>query len=815
MGLASALSTALTGMTAAETTIDVVGNNLANSNTVGFKASVANFATQFLQTRSLGSGPTTTSGGTNPRQTGLGTMVADITPDFNQGTIEISANPTDLAIQGDGFFMVQGNASETLYTRNGIFKLNSQNEMVTTMGNRVLGHGIDDQFIIQSTTLVPLEIPLGQKQVAQATESVVLEGTLAPNGDLATTAEVIDTAVLGDSAYIQPAAGFTASAVNAPSVAGVTLADGGAGTGAIPAGTYYYRVVYADSLEAAIPNTEGTPSGDIDTSVVVAGANSSVDLTGLPRSADYSHARIYRSSTGAAGSYKLVHERVMPAAVWNYNDTAAAGTTTLNTDAMTGNYTYYVTFATANGGPGNGSESRPRKIANSENVSAQRIQLNSLPVDGTGAWGYRRLYRNLATDENTFYYIGDIDDDVTTTYTDNATDAAILANNQQLDREGPAITEGTLLTNLLLRDNDNYNKVFDIPTGETGSLAFTARKGGRLLTTKDYTITSTSTVGNLLDFMEDSMGIQEAPGPDPNNVVPNDGGIGGSPGGKVASGKLRLVGNNGVDNALQIQLNGMQLTTSTGTDNVNLPFTSVQTAVGESAVADFIAYDSLGEPLSVRLTTVLESRNSTTSTYRWFATSGNNAPSTGVETTVGTGLISFDGNGNFTAATESDVTIQRRSTPAESPLVFTLDFSQISGLATDASTLAVSYQDGTSPGNLTSFIVGEDGKISGVFSNGATRDLGQIRLARFANPNGLEQKGENLFAEGVNSGLPTQGNPGQQGIGDVISGATELSNTDIGSNLIDLILASTMYRGNTRVITTAQQMLDELLSLRR
>jgi len=111
--------------------------------------------------------------------------------------------------------------------------------------------------------------------------------------------------------------------------------------------------------------------------------------------------------------------------------------------------------------------------------------------------------------------------------------------------------------------------------------------------------------------------------------------------------------------------------------------------------------------------------------------------------------------------------------------------------------------------------VGEDGRISGVFSNGITRSLGQIRLARFGNPTGLEQKGQNMYATGVNSGLPVEGNPGEQGIGSIIAGAVELSNTDVGSNLIDLILASTMYRGNTRVITTSQQMLDELLSIHR
>jgi len=71
-----------------------------------------------------------------------------------------------------------------------------------------------------------------------------------------------------------------------------------------------------------------------------------------------------------------------------------------------------------------------------------------------------------------------------------------------------------------------------------------------------------------------------------------------------------------------------------------------------------------------------------------------------------------------------------------------------------------------------------------------------------------------MYAAGVNSGLPVESNPGVQGSGKLVAGAVEQSNTDIGGNLIDLILASTMYRGNSRVITTVQQMFDELLNLR-
>jgi flagellar hook protein FlgE len=159
--------------------------------------------------------------------------------------------------------------------------------------------------------------------------------------------------------------------------------------------------------------------------------------------------------------------------------------------------------------------------------------------------------------------------------------------------------------------------------------------------------------------------------------------------------------------------------------------------------------------------------------------------------------------------------IQRNDIASSSPLTFELDFSQLSGLDTPQSSLAVSYQDGFPPGVLTGFTVGEDGIIRGAFDNGVARDLGQIRLVRFANPAGLEQQGDNLYAEALNSGRPIEGSPGQEGIGTIVAGAVELSNTDIGGSLVDLILASTMYRGNTRVITTAQQMIEELLAMRR
>ena len=232
----------------------------------------------------------------------------------------------------------------------------------------------------------------------------------------------------------------------------------------------------------------------------------------------------------------------------------------------------------------------------------------------------------------------------------------------------------------------------------------------------------------------------------------------------------------------------------------------------------FRVFDSLGDAINVRLTVALESRSDSETVYRWYADSTDNSPSSGSEINIGTGLVRFDGTGRLQTGSTTDnviMSILREDSPADSPLQVSLDWAQVTGLATSSNTLAAPRTDGFPPGQLTGFLVGEDGTIKGVFDNGASRDLGQIRLARFANTSGLIQQGENAYAPGVNSGLPIEGNPGEQGIGSVIAGAQELSNTDIGKNLIDLILASTQYRGNTRVISAAQNLLDELLNLRR
>jgi flagellar hook protein FlgE len=818
MGLASALNTALTGLTASETTIDVVGNNLANSGTVGFKASEANFATQFLQTRSLGSAPSDVSGGTNPRQIGLGVQVAEITPDFTQGVIEVSSSPSDLAIQGDGFFLVQGGSNDILYTRNGIFKTNSANELVTIGGQKLLGYGVDENFTVQTTSLQPLVIPLGAEAVAQATQNVFFQGTLTPTGDLANTAEIIQSAILSDSQYnapVYPTALSDILIANPPTPGAFAGASAGAGA-TLAAGTYNYRVVYYDA--------QGNETSATTISTTLGASASGIDLSAIPTdgSGDYVGRRIYRTAVGVpnTGPYYLVGVAPNQVAT-TFTDTVDDATlvtgTQLNSNMLSGQYSYYVTYYNS----ANNQESRPSELVGPLNVTNGRIRLDNIPGP-TGQFpavsSSIRIYRNTAGQTSTFYRIAELSDaDVSggKVFIDDNVDASITSN-PQIDLDGPKINTNTLLTQVVKRTGDNYTQLFT-----QGELSFSGRKGGRSLDAKTLTIDSTTTVQDLVDFMTNAFGIQQ---PDSANGIPGDSVSGANPGSYILSnGRIQFVGNNGVDNAIDIGLSDFRFTPtgSSDTQTIDMGFNSIQTAKGQSAVSDFIAYDSLGVPLNVRVTVVLESRTNASTTYRWFADAADNSPLAtndvnAARISVGTGTIRFDAEGNVIPSNApARVSIDRQNINAVSPLQFNLDFSKLSGLAAAKSSLSASRQDGSSQGTLTSFIIGEEGLIRGVFSNGITRDLGQIRMARFANPAGLQQRGENLFAAGVNSGLAIEGNPGEQGIGSIIAGATELSNTDIGKNLIDLILASSQYRGNTRVITTAQQLLDELLNIRR
>ncbi len=241
-------------------------------------------------------------------------------------------------------------------------------------------------------------------------------------------------------------------------------------------------------------------------------------------------------------------------------------------------------------------------------------------------------------------------------------------------------------------------------------------------------------------------------------------------------------------------------------------------AAGNSVYTNFTARDSLGSAVRVDLTMVLENTSpSGGATWRYYAESPDNV---GGNRCIGTGLITVGANGTAAPGSSATVTIDRTGTGATTPMSISLDLSSLTGMAntgngTTKSSLAVTTQDGFAPGQLTNYSVGSDGLITGTFSNGLSQVLGQVVVGTFSNPAGLIRQTNNLYTEGPNSGQVAIATPDSLGAGRILAGALELSNVDLSREFIGLINASSGFSAASRVITTSNQLLNDLLMLMR
>ncbi len=349
----------------------------------------------------------------------------------------------------------------------------------------------------------------------------------------------------------------------------------------------------------------------------------------------------------------------------------------------------------------------------------------------------------------------------------------------------------------------------------TDTITLKGKVGGASVTTKTLPV-GTATLGDLMNFINGTIGINTSAGA--------NGSIATTPGaylaatGTTPAGAITLGVNGNPGSANNIVLDPQSLgVTSGSTTSQPFAWTQNATADGESIATTTNVYDSLGTQLNVNLTASLVSKTSTGSTWRFFATSPDTS-STGIntQTVVGTGLLNFDTQGHLVSTTTPTVTIDRSNTGANPNLTFNLDFSGVSALAdTSQSNWAASKVDGTQKGTLADFSIGDTGIITGSFDNGLKRTLGQVALATFKNNQGLVDKGSNLFQEGANSGNAVISAPGDFTAGKIVAGALELSNVDLSSEFVQLISASTGFSASSRVITTSNQMLQELLSAAR
>src|SRR4051794_39474201 len=169
---------AVTGLRSHQAFMDVVGNNIANVNTTGYKTSSVLFEDLLSQQLNGAGSPGTVSGGTNPAQVGLGVRLTGISVNFAQGATQLTGRSTDFAIQGDGFFAVDA-GGQTAYTRNGSFSLDGNGNLVTADGAFVKGWQADQNGNVSvNATTGHLKIPVGQIINPITTSAMKIGGNL-------------------------------------------------------------------------------------------------------------------------------------------------------------------------------------------------------------------------------------------------------------------------------------------------------------------------------------------------------------------------------------------------------------------------------------------------------------------------------------------------------------------------------------------------------------------------------------------------------------------------------------------------------------
>ena len=242
---------------------------------------------------------------------------------------------------------------------------------------------------------------------------------------------------------------------------------------------------------------------------------------------------------------------------------------------------------------------------------------------------------------------------------------------------------------------------------------------------------------------------------------------------------------------------------------------------GSSFSTTITIYDSIGSaiPLTINFSkTNIDLVNDITT---WDYTASI-PPSMG-QITAGTesGSLEFDSSGQLiNVASDIQIGIE----PSTGGADFTIDwdiYDAIDGITTDLTGYSSAndtyglFQDGYASGTVESVAIEQDGQIVGLFTNGQTRTIGQVVVADFVSPWGLTKMGKSLFAESMSSGQPTIGVAGTGGRGSIASNALEMSNVDMASEFVRMITTQRAYQANARVISTSDELLAELMMIKR
>lgn len=837
----------VSGLQAHQVAMDVEGNNISNVNTTGFKYSRADFGTMFSQTVKIATAPTDGRGGSNPLQIGLGVSVSSTTRIHSQGSVQTTDKNTDVAINGDGFFMVSDDSGLTNYlTRSGDFKLDAYGNFVNNAGFVVQGWNInwDDQTIDSSRSPQNIFIDPGMHIPAAKSTEVAIKANLNSGLNIGTSSRnlyALDS-VHGWNTKTQRAedendTGTTQFYTTSKNSVEVTEkgVDAGSlfnanGTGLNLRDGQGIWVSYADAkfttdkpanVNVFDPNNHTNQNGSIfwgdkdntvNLDITLNGVNiQNANIRSLDEAIAYINTFTAPNDTRDGTGVKAV-KKADGSGIEFVNDNADGTTDNMKNINLTVNQAntagerHTITW---NAGNNNFTAASAKNSANSVwiptaanvNGNAESIQIitahkyvySSNPVDigpmynpDGGPQFQPGAGNNAPTDPASLNYWNAIQGSLKNSDARTFRTTEDLRELLQRDARYGVDYDGD---GSKTYDADDINQAVKVVVTENGNFAISNAN-------ETSTIPANAGAGNTQVTTN------------PKNMSFNI---------TAYSNKQGTVSTNDAFAKIFKAFDGVLTVGGQIKESEQLKLSAFS--------AGLEIYDSLGskhtlEVQFVKQSTTQDGGNEWQMIIRVPEPAEINTTGEG-PTNIIVGTARFNNDGSLANYTPKTINFSPNNGAAPNQQI-KLSFGTSGsndGLVSSnsASTLTGQATDGYTSGNLKpdAIRVDDKGNILGEFTNGKTFAVAKIAMASVANNSGLEEIGGNLFKVTANSGAIVVGEAGTGGRGEMKTSALEMSNVDLSRSLTELIIIQRGYQANSKTISTSDQMLQTLIQLKQ
>ena len=804
------LFSGVSGLQAHQIAMDVESNNIANVNTVGFKYSRANFSDLLAQTKQIATAPQGGLGGKNAVQIGLGTQVNSMTRIFSQGSIQNSDKNTDVAIQGDGFFIVSPDGGKKYnYTRAGDFKFDANGNFVDNNGFVVQGWLRDEETgkVDSTAPIQNIVIPPGLTTPAKASTQINLKANL-------NSGNVVESfsAIRGLDAFEK------AADLNRDN-----------------------KLDKNDSLQTPQTDYDNTVGGTATDGTAPYNDPDSDNTTNPDQINENSPSRLFKDDNGkiiergedmgvlvnGTGEAFLLQSGKVPASgqgVWvGFRNAVVTATNSATAGGATG-YTIAAGDIKINGtdvpqvvvNAGDSSTIAANKIAGAINQVTKKTGVSAsvtgdqIILTNTNKSDTKNILVNISGNGgNSGLTDGQADFPMKRfRYTDGSTNAAGLwaSDDGLVDGAGNSI-----------EDTYYFTTTEDLRQGMQTLMRNSEKDGGGTLHPQANDLRNKR---NHIDddgsgprIEVDSQGKFTIYNPNDNASILYDMNI--SVDGIVDAATTE----NTRFTQTMAAMSGSLPSGSTGirqTQDFNVPTHSSSIDI----------FDSLGTKHTVKIDFRKASYDATTgSTWKVMITVPEPnvinvaGGATGFPKNIIEGQVTFNADGSLSTFTPPSInfTANNGSAPNQTINLLVGTSNAFDGLTSfdSKSTTSGISQDGYTGGDLVGIRIDQSGTLVGSFSNGRSFGLAQIAMAKFANNEGLSTEGGNLYTQSANSGDPIIGTAATGGRGFIQSSALEASNVDLSRALTQLIIIQRGYQANGKTITTSDQLLQTLIGLKQ